>query len=404
MQLQRSHTLAGGHGVGGQGTGLVRTDHIDRAEYLDAGQPPHQRLLPCHALHADGQGDGDNRRQPLGNGRHGDTDSRLHHVVQRQSSQQVADHNGQHGNNQRQDAELASEARQLLLQWGIHQGGLTGQLADAADFGLGGSTAHQTAAHPGGHQRAHKSHAVLLGQRRSGRRRRQVLAHRYRFSGQHGFVAGQILQLQQTQVRRHLVARLQADQITRYQLAAVDGPQLAVAPDQRAGAGHTENGLQGGGCLALLHKTHQRVDQHHAEDHPGVDPMAHQQTDHATDQQHIDQRVLKLAGKAPPGRFRRCWRQGVGTVLLQPRLRLGLTQPLIGAVQTLKRAGRVNGVPVNRRSLLGHAAAPLRMPDTGPGSGSWLQSDAHPTAAWPAHPALPARRVPAPPSGCFQSG
>ena len=57
---------AHGHLVPRQRAGLVGGDHGRRAERLDRGEVPHDRVAPRHALHAEREHRGDDRRQPSG--------------------------------------------------------------------------------------------------------------------------------------------------------------------------------------------------------------------------------------------------------------------------------------------------------------------------------------------------
>ena len=61
----------------GQGSGLVGANPRDRAQGFDRRQPTNDGVALGHALHADCQGDGDQRRQALRDNRHGDADDRL---------------------------------------------------------------------------------------------------------------------------------------------------------------------------------------------------------------------------------------------------------------------------------------------------------------------------------------
>jgi hypothetical protein len=58
---------ANGHGIFGQGAGFVRADNGGAAQCFDGRQVPDDRPAACHAGNADGQGDGDGRRQSFRN-------------------------------------------------------------------------------------------------------------------------------------------------------------------------------------------------------------------------------------------------------------------------------------------------------------------------------------------------
>src|SRR3989337_1891592 len=61
----------GHHLVLGQGAGLVGADEAGTAQGLDGGELADEGVAARHALHADGEGDGDDGRQPLGDGGNG---------------------------------------------------------------------------------------------------------------------------------------------------------------------------------------------------------------------------------------------------------------------------------------------------------------------------------------------
>ena len=60
--LVRQGNLLHRHLVAGQGSGLIAADHGDGAQGLDGGQAAHDGIALGHALHPDGQSDGDDGR------------------------------------------------------------------------------------------------------------------------------------------------------------------------------------------------------------------------------------------------------------------------------------------------------------------------------------------------------
>jgi hypothetical protein len=71
--------LLHGHLVARQGAGLVRADYGRAAQCLDRRQAADDRVTLRHAPDADGQGDGEHRRQTLRDHRHRQCDSRHEH-------------------------------------------------------------------------------------------------------------------------------------------------------------------------------------------------------------------------------------------------------------------------------------------------------------------------------------
>ena len=81
--------LAHRHHAGGQRAGLVGADDRRAAQRLDRRQPADEHVARRHALHADGQRDRDDRRQPLGHGGDRERHRRHEHLQRRPAAQQT---------------------------------------------------------------------------------------------------------------------------------------------------------------------------------------------------------------------------------------------------------------------------------------------------------------------------
>ncbi len=91
--------------------------------------------MPGHALHPQGQNNGDNCRQPFGDGRHGQTDRGEEHRQELMSPQYAQSKNK--GTKQNSEyAEPAAEVVQLLLQRGFLQRRLLDHPGNLADCGV----------------------------------------------------------------------------------------------------------------------------------------------------------------------------------------------------------------------------------------------------------------------------
>ena len=110
----RRHQALNGHFIPGQRAGLVGTDGRHRAQRFHRRHAADDGVAPRHPLHADGQGDGHDRRQAFGNRRHGEADGGEEHLAGRLAMHQHAEGDGAGG--QRQDAggQPAAELRHLL--------------------------------------------------------------------------------------------------------------------------------------------------------------------------------------------------------------------------------------------------------------------------------------------------
>jgi hypothetical protein len=133
-----------GHLRPGQGPGLVRADHRRRPQRLHGRQVLDDGVVLCHPLHAHGQHHRQDRRQPLGHGRH-----RQRHAEQQDGDDiggaaDVGDQqDGAHhhdGDDDDRDAQHAPDASDFLLERCRLLGSGLEHLCDRSHLGV----------HPGG--------------------------------------------------------------------------------------------------------------------------------------------------------------------------------------------------------------------------------------------------------------
>ena len=104
------------HAAFGEGSGLVAADHAHRAQGLHRREPSHQRLAPGHALHVDGQGQGDRGQQSLRHIGHDDP-SRKHQAFRAaHPHKQQAEQKRQAAHRQGDGGDRVNDAAHLLLQ------------------------------------------------------------------------------------------------------------------------------------------------------------------------------------------------------------------------------------------------------------------------------------------------
>ena len=225
------------------------------------------------------------------------------------------------------------------------------QRADAANLGVLPGRHHHAARLTKAHHRARIGHAAAIADGGGVGHRLGVLVHRQRFAGQRRFAHAQVLDAQQAQVGRHLGAGFEQHDVARHQVGGVNLMPLATAQHRGMTGQHGPHRLQRLLGLALLHKTDQGIDQHHADDHAGVHIVFEQKGNDPRDQQHVDQRVMELQRQPQPCTARTGHRQAVGAVLRQTRARLRIAQPAGGIhlEPLLHLAGR-RGVPLRRRA------------------------------------------------------
>ncbi len=99
-----------------------------------------------------------------------------------------------------------------------------------------------------------------------------------------------------------------------------------VANHPRLGLSHGSQALECHSRFRLLNESDDRVDEHHREDHGGVDVLAERGGDDACNEQHVDQRVVELLEHPSynPGPLRR--RQDVRPETSEASFRLGCGQ------------------------------------------------------------------------------
>jgi hypothetical protein len=286
------------HLVARQRAGLVGADHRHRTQRFHGRQAAHDRLAFRHALHAQRQRDGHDRRQPFGNGRGGERDHHQEHVGRRMAAQQHAEDEGQRTQPQDRCREHAAEAVDLAQQR-RRAGGHVGQhRIDAADLGGRAGGHHQAGGLAVADQRAGIGHAAAVAQRRIGGDRVAVLVHRHRFAGERRFIDAQVLHLQQPQVGRHAVARSQQHQIAGHQVGGIDVLAPAVAQHHRMRRQHRADRVQRRLGLALLDEADDGVDHHRGQQHAGVDPVAQHRGDGRGAEHHVQQHVVELRQQA----------------------------------------------------------------------------------------------------------
>ena len=129
-----------------------------------------------------------------------------------------------------------------------------------------------------------------------------MFGHRQRLAGERGFVHMQIPHLEEPQVGGHAVTGLEQHDIARHQILG-GNPQLAsVAPHGRLRGHHPAERLDGFLRLGLLEKSDHRVDQHHAENHRRIHPLAEQRGDSHGKQEDVNERLVELLEKLHPSR------------------------------------------------------------------------------------------------------
>ncbi len=297
----------GVHAVLGQSAGLVRADGGDRAQRPHRRQAPHQRMHRHHAACTQGQQHRDYGRQRLGDGGHGQADGCEGHQ-QRCLAAQNAHHKDHRTDAQHRYRQALAIRREAQLQRraavaGVEQRGHLAQLRAHA----GGH--HQPACAAMGGGGALEGHVGAVAQRAHvfGCQGFGLLGHRDGLAREGRFIHLQLRNLDEPQVGRDLVARLQQHDVAGHQFSS--GQDLHHAAAQHGGVGRRQLAQRRHGLVGApgLHKADNGVEHHDDEDHQRVCDLTHQPRDDRCAQQHQHHEVLELVGQqTPPGAVLRC--------------------------------------------------------------------------------------------------
>ena len=227
------------HPVLGQRARLVRADDRHRSERLDRGELADEGVAARHPAGAEGEGDRDDRRQPLRDGRHGQADRDQEHVLRRfpagdaGGEDEGTDDEGKNG-------QRLAQCREPVLEWRLASGVLLEQLGDPAQRGRHAGGEHQAGASPVDDGCAVERDVALVGEDtlgHVGKRLRDLLGG-LGLAGQGGLVDAQRPGLAEAQVGGHDVAGVEPHEIARDELRGRDEQRLAVANDARGRARH----------------------------------------------------------------------------------------------------------------------------------------------------------------------
>ena len=166
-------------------------------------------------------------------------------------------------------------------------------------------------------------------------------------TGESGFIDRELGVTHESEIRRHLVAGLQQHQVTGDEFLGGHDPVPAVAHHLGIGADHRAQALQCRLGTGFLDEADDRVDQHHGEDHRGVDELTQSRGDHAGHQEHVDQRMMELPQNSDQQARTADRGQCVGAERLEPIGGLVVGQPAL-RVAAQQQHHLVGGKPVVR--------------------------------------------------------
>ena len=339
------------HLVSRERTGLVGADHGNRTDRLDRRQTAHDRVAPGHCLHAYGERDRHDGREPFRYCGDGNTDYDHEHFRECVVAHVVAVDEEQASNDEDQECEPPREMIHLLHERRgdlLHVGE---KPADPADFRRPPRGDNHAPRGTLGDERAGPQHGPAVAERRIVRDRPHRLVDRNRFTRQHRFLGGKATCLEQAHVGGNLVARLQQHDVARHEIRAVHRHTATVPQDRGMRRQHVADGRHRLLRLAFLDEADHGIGKHDRKDHTGIDPVLEGSRDDGCTEEDVDQHIVELAEKAAQGAtsFRR--RKPVGTEDSQPTLCLGRGKTTWPGIQSGKAFFRGARMGVRKSAL-----------------------------------------------------
>ncbi len=312
---------------------LVRADGRDRAQRLDGGHLPRDRVALGHLLHAERERDGDQRGEALGDGGDGEPDGGRDQLAPVHAVDEVAEAQHADGEDADQPGQLRAEPVQLARERGVELVLLRDERGDPADLGARARRDDHALRGPGGDDGAGEQHRGAVADPGVGGDGVHRLLRRHGLAGEGGLVGLEGRRGQQPEVGRDAVARAQPHDVARDEGAGVDDAPGPVA--QRLGLVglHGLEPREGGRRAALLDEADQRGRHDDDGDHREVDPVAGERLERGRRDEDVDQQVVEVREEPQPGGLRRGRRQLVPAALGQAPLGLRGGEPLGGGAE-----------------------------------------------------------------------
>ena len=169
--------------------------------------------------------------------------------------------------------------------------------------------------------------------RSSPTKRLGVLLHGHGFARERRFVHLQIGRLDQPRVGRHLVARVQQNEVSWHELARRNVDLLTVADHRDRGRGHSPQCFDRAFRSVLLYEAQHHSEQHDHGDGDGLDAVSDKGGDCSRDQQDDDQDILQLSQQNGPRRDTMSGLQLVRAISSESTLNFDFGQALRGGVK-----------------------------------------------------------------------
>lgn len=232
---------------------------------------------------------------------------------------------------------------------------------DATEFSLLTGGHHHPRTLAAGDNRSGKCHPESITQRGARGNGVGPFPDRERFPCQHGLLGLQFPHVQKSEVCGDLVSGLQKNDISRNQFFRGDGFSSAISQSDRM---QGKKRLQRFQCplgFAFMQKTDQGIDEYHAQNDGGIDPMSKSRRHRGRSQQDVNQNIVELHQEAAQRSSFTRGRQAIGTEaeMGQTLRRFFRFKPGGMAVQSNGDFLGGKGMPGNRRRRVGHVCFPL---------------------------------------------
>ena len=300
-----------------------------------------------HPAHADRQGDGGHGWQGFRHGGHGEGDACLQDGVPGHAVDCGCGRNHtryrdrQPGQPASQRIEPALERRRLIFN-------RIDQRADASELGVRASRDHDGEPRAAHHRRAQVRHVGAIGHHRIHRQRRDLLVGGDRLAGQGRLIGAEIDGLQQPDIRRHAVARVEPHDVARHEGLGWHRQQPPAPLHERVRRLQLQQRLHRAPGTPFGGESQHRIDHQHRGDGRGFEPIADEEGQDGRRDQQADHDTAELIAENHQGRDARRRRQTVGSRLRQPCRGRGVRQSFPVGLEVAEERLDV-GVPFRAR-------------------------------------------------------
>ena len=218
--------------------------------------------------------------------------------------------------------------------------------ANASDLGGVAGRHHQPARCALGDQCAGPQHRPAVAKGGIGGNCGLALFHRHRLAGQDRLLRRKAPRLEHPQIGRHLVTRLQKNNVTGNKVRAVHGNPPPIAQHRGLWCKHAPDR---GHCrlgLAFLDEADHRVSQYDCQDHAGIHQVLQGPGHHRSADQDVDQHIVELPQEADHRPARPHLWQAVRPMRVQPQRSLGGGQAARRCGKTGKAIGGGGGMRI----------------------------------------------------------